>query len=152
MAGKFDFLMVSVSQLKKLSLNERPRCGLCGKTRKLTKTECCGQWICDDTDKYVLFSYARNSCYRNHDRYTLCSYHYQEGHKGDWKECQKCKKSFETEMYVWYGTNEYNFEKLPNPPSYKPTRCVRCGRIIKLAEEPHSISGGQYFCERYGYY
>ncbi len=59
---------------------EKPRCGLCGKTKKLTKTECCGHWICDDEDQYALFSYERNSCHRNHRRYTLCGYHYDEGH------------------------------------------------------------------------
>jgi hypothetical protein len=52
------------------------RCGLCGKKGKLTRTDCCGQWICDDEDKYVMFSYARNSCHRNHRRYTLCGYHH----------------------------------------------------------------------------
>jgi hypothetical protein len=26
-------------------------------------------------------------------------------------------------MYVWYGTNVYNFERLPHPPAYQPTRC-----------------------------
>jgi len=124
----------------------RPRCGLCGKTSKLTKTECCGQWICDDADQYVLFSYARNSCHRNHDRYTLCSYHYHEDHQGDWKDCQKCREDFETEMYVWYGTNEYNFGKLENPPDYEPTRCSKCGKIIVLGEEPHSRKGGEYWC------
>ena len=30
----------------------KPRCGLCGKRGNLTKTECCGQWICDDEDNY----------------------------------------------------------------------------------------------------
>jgi len=35
-----------------------PRCcGLCGATNNLTKTDCCGQWICDDEDQYELFSY-----------------------------------------------------------------------------------------------
>jgi hypothetical protein len=47
------------------------RCGLCGETKKLTRTLCCVNLICDDEDKYVMFSYARNSCHRNHDRYTL---------------------------------------------------------------------------------
>ena len=32
-----------------------------------TDTPCCNNWICDDEDQYVLFSYAHNSCYRNHD-------------------------------------------------------------------------------------
>ncbi len=48
--------------LEKNKAESNPRCGLCGKTKKLTKTECCDQWICDDEDKYVIFSYARNSC------------------------------------------------------------------------------------------
>ncbi len=129
---------------------DRPRCGLCGKMGKLTKTECCGQWICDDADQYVLFSYARNSCYRNHDRYTLCSYHHNEGHKGDWKECQECREDFETKMYVWYGTNDYNFEKLVNPPKYEPTKCAKCSKIIKLGEEGYCMTGGQYLCEKCG--
>jgi len=124
------------------------RCGLCGKSKNLTRTECCGEWICDDQDDYVLFSYARNSCYRNHDRYTLCASHYNEGHKGDWQDCQKCREGFETEMYVYFGTNEYNFVKLKNPPKYKPTRCAKCKRVIKLAEGGFSMSSGGYFCER----
>lgn len=88
---------------------DSPRCGFCGKTRKLTKTECCGQWICDDEGNYVLFSYARNSCSRNHRRYTLCGFHHTEEHPGRWTQCQRCRDEIaETEMYVWYGINEYN--------------------------------------------
>lgn len=124
----------------------KPRCGLCGKTNNLTKTECCGNWICDDANKYILFSYARNSCYRNHDRFTLCGYHYNEGHSGDWKSCKECKSDCETEMYVYYATNEYNFEKLKNPPSYRPTRCSKCKRRIVLDEGGYLIKGGEYFC------
>lgn len=125
---------------------QKPRCGLCGKTGKLTKTECCDQWICDDEDRYVIFSYARNTCYRNHDRYTLCSFHYHEGHSGDWKTCQECKDNFETEIYVGYGTNEYNFEKLENPPDYEPTRCAKCNSIIVLADGGYSMTGDGYLC------
>jgi hypothetical protein len=50
-------------------------------------------------------------------------------------------------MYVWYGTNEYNFVKLENPPQYEPTRCTKCGQVIKLAEEAFSTLGSSYFCE-----
>ena len=126
---------------------ERKQCGLCGRTRKLTRTECCGNWICDDEDAYVMFSFATNSCHRNHRRYTLCGYHYTEGHKGDWRDCEKCNKSFKTEMYVWYGTNEFNFVKLQNPPAYEPTRCINCNRVIRLSEECFSTKGDGYFCE-----
>ena len=123
------------------------RCGLCGKTGKLTRTECCGQWICDDEDEYVLFSYARNSCYRNHRRYTLCGYHHTEDHPGRWQDCPKCKDDIETEMYVWYGTNEYNFEKLEDPPEYEPTTCSKCGRVIVLTEGGYSCRGDEYLCQ-----
>lgn len=133
---------------RRQTADDRPRCGLCGKTENLTKTPCCDTWICDDADQYVLFSYARNSCYRNHDRYTLCSYHFHEEHDGDWKDCPDCRESFETEMYVWYGTNEYNFETLDNPPEYEPTKCAKCGRVISLGQDSFTIRGDDYFCER----
>ena len=139
---------------KTVKTSDRPRCGLCGKTKNLTKTECCDNWICDDEHKYVMFSYARNSCHRNHRRYTLCANHYDEGHSGDWKDCPKCRKNCGTkkdcdiEMYVWYGTNEFNFEKLPNPPKYKPTLCAGCGKAIRLGADGFSSLGGKYYCAR----
>jgi len=125
----------------------RPRCGLCGKTTKLTKTQCCDQWICDDEDQYIVFSYARNSCQRNHSCYTLCAYHYNEGHQGKWQDCPECRESFETAMYAWYATNEYNLEKLADPPSYQPTHCAKCKRAIRLGEDGYSVIGGEYLCE-----
>jgi hypothetical protein len=125
---------------------EKPRCGLCDKRGKLVKTECCGQWICDDEESYVMFSYAPNSCSRNHWRYTLCGFHFKEGHKGSWQDCKKCRKDFETEMYVYYGTNEFNFEKLANPPAFEPTRCATCNKVIKLGEDGYSISKDGTFC------
>lgn len=145
--------MTQPKKNRNLKSASKPRCGLCGKMRKLAKTECCGNWICDDEDKYVMFSYATNSCHRNHRRYTLCGFHHVEEHSGDWKTCRDCK-AFETEMYVWYGTNEYNFEKLPTPPAYKPTKCSQCGTVIVLGEDAYSIrpgkAGREYWCEECG--
>jgi hypothetical protein len=138
-----------IRKKKRENATNVPRCGLCGKTSNLTRTECCDQWICDDEDQYVLFSYARNSCYRNHRRYTLCSYHYVEDHPGSWKDCLICKNDFEeAEMYVYYGTNEYNFEKLENPPDYEPTKCAKCNAVIILGEDAYSMHGENYFCEK----
>ena len=124
------------------------KCSLCGKTRTLTTTECCGNWICDDEGAYVPFSYARNSCDRNHRRYTLCGFHHTEEHSGRWTECKRCRDDIaETEMYVWYGTNEYNVEKLQNPPSYEPTHCAKCRAVITLGEDGYSTLGDKYFCD-----
>lgn len=130
-----------------MTAKNKQKCGLCGKTKNLTKTECCGQWICDDESEYVMFSYAKNSCHRNHRRLTLCAFHYAEGHSGDWAECEACREAFDTEDYVCYGTNEYNFRKLTNPPKFEPTRCSKCGRIIDRMHEGFVQSGVDYFCE-----
>jgi len=124
-----------------------PRCGLCGKSGALIRTACCDNLICDDQHTYRLFSYARNSCDRNHSRYTLCSYHYNESHSGDWMTCRLCREAFKTEMYVWYGTNEHNFKKLENPPVYEPTLCASCSSRIRLGEDGYTLKPtGEYVC------
>jgi hypothetical protein len=124
----------------------KKKCGLCGKTRKLVRTECCGQWICDDEADYALFSYATNSCSRNHRRYTLCGYHDVEGHSGKWQDCPKCRRDIQPEMYAYYGTNDYNFEKLAEVPAFKPTRCAKCNRVIRLAQEGYAMTAKGYIC------
>ena len=43
------------------------------------KTECCGNWVCGDEGDYVMFSYSRDICSRNHRRFTLCGSHHTEG-------------------------------------------------------------------------
>jgi hypothetical protein len=127
----------------------KPSCGLCGKSIKLIKTICCNQWVCDDNDKYRLFTYAHNSCWRNHDRYTVCAFHHHEKHLGTWQTCLRCKNSFDTEDYVDMVTNKYNFEKLKNPPSFKPTKCVLCHKTIVRAEEGFTIVPKKGFvCEK----
>lgn len=130
------------------SAKSKKQCGLCGATKNLTATECCGQWVCDDEDQYQLFSYAHNSCSRSHRRYTLCGHHNAEGHDGEWQECTKCREGVEVEMYVYYGTNEYNFEKLANPPTFEPTRCFKCTKVIKLGKDGHSVTRDGYYCTR----
>jgi len=119
---------------RKFPPSSGPVCGLCGKRGKLTRTPCCGQWICDDEDQYRVFSYARNSCFRNHSHYTLCAFHHNEGHEGDWQTCQACLNEFPGELYAYHGTNEYNFVKLMNPPPFEPTHCDKCGAVVSLVE------------------
>lgn len=136
------------SKKPKLDENgEEKKCFICGATSHLVRTPCCGKWICDDADQYVMFSYARNSCYRNHSRFTLCGAHYAEGHKGDWKTCKKCRKLAEPEMVAWYGTNEYNWEKMPDPPAFKPTLCSKCGKRIVLPDGGYAYTREGYVCE-----
>lgn len=72
--------------------------------------------------------YAPSRCYQNHDQYTLCSFHSAEEHAGRWQDCDDCRGEFPTEIYVYYGTNKYNFETLESPPSFEPTRCANAER------------------------
>ena len=131
--------------------SEKQCCGICGSSRKkLIRTKCCNNWICDDQEDYVLFSYARNSCFRNHQRYTLCAVHFNEGHQGRWQDCKKCLKMFSVEMYNWYGANEYNFERLDKLLPFTPIRCGQCGVIIFESRDDYSIlPDDTYRCERF---
>lgn len=49
-------------------------------------------------------------------------------------------------MYVYYGTNEYNFTVLENPPKFKPTYCSECGNVIRLSEGGYTLDGDAYVC------
>lgn len=139
--------MTTIVRSEQKSRQPRKRCGLCGKTKNLIKTECCGNWICDDEHKYVMFSYARNSCHRNHRKQTLCAFHYGEGHEGDWRTCKRCRQEFKTELYVYFGTNEYNFDKLTDVPAFEPTLCTGCGERIRLGTDGYTVKpDGTYWC------
>lgn len=43
-------------------------------------------------------------------------------------------------MYVWYGTNQWNLEKLQHPPSYEPTHCAVSGRVIVLSRDGYEVA------------
>lgn len=95
-------------------MGTKAKCGLCGTTEQpLTKTDCCDNWVCNYVHVYADFC-ARYSCYRNHDRLTLCAYHHHKSHEGLWQDCKQCKDSFDAPDYVEMGTNEYNFCVLKN--------------------------------------
>ena len=126
---------------------KKSACGLCGKTKNLVKTLCCDNWICDDVHEYVPFSYATNSCYRSHDRYTLCSFHHNNSHSGDWKNCKKCKHEFEIESYVDFGTNNFNFEKLINPPKIS-IKCVNCNFQSGSAQDFSFQTSTGWYCNK----
>jgi len=44
-----------IAKHKTVKKEPNPRCGLCGKTKNLIKTECCGNWMCNDEHKYITF-------------------------------------------------------------------------------------------------
>lgn len=125
-------------------------CGLCGnRMPPFTLTTCCNRVVCDDQSDYQLMSYARNSCSRNHWRYSLCSFHHTEGHgSSDWKTCQECKSSFEE--YEWFkmGSNPPEAPACVNFPDDVLTsetrpalpRCSQCQKEINFyANEAFSV-------------
>ena len=102
----------------------------------------CGNWVSGDEGDYVMFSIRRDICSRE----TIAVLRsagitIRRDIKGGWKTCKKCYDDFkhELEMYVWYGTNEYNFERLPNPPGFEPTYCAKCKEKSSLSDGGWSI-------------
>jgi hypothetical protein len=139
--------MATKRKVKK-SINNTKKCGLCGSsTKPLTKTPCCDNWICDDSADYVLFSYEKNSCYRNHSRYTLCAFHFNEKHHGKWQTCETCKNIFDDPNYVDLGTNEFNFNVLENPKKIE-IQCVHCGRVVNSLDKISYQTNKGYFCNK----
>ena len=67
-------------------------CFVCGATSKevnLEYTDCCNAVVCDNEHEYEMMSYSRDHCLRSHLRYTMCGFHKNEGHSGDWRQCQR---------------------------------------------------------------
>jgi len=72
--------------------------------------------------------------------------HFVEEHRGSWQDCKKCRRLIEPELYAYFGTNDYNFEKLANPPAYEPTHCTGCNKVIKLASDSYTLAKGGTYC------
>jgi len=143
----------------KIAKKNKPKCGICGKTTKLKKTECCGQWICNDWNPGSTLALATNSCSHNHTRLTLCGHHYAFKHPGDVNTCLLCKNAFEEELYAYLKTNEYNFnvngksanKKLPvlslqTNSDEAIGKCTQCNKVINLVDDSYTIKGNDYFC------
>lgn len=89
-------------------------CRFCGdSTVPLVKTRCCNQWICCDTAR--LSFRGGGFCQDEHERYSMCHFHYQERHAGDYKECKECSDFWEKE----YRTFEHGSR---NKPKYDKPR------------------------------
>ncbi len=92
---------------------EASSCFVCGATSNevnLGYTDCCNAVVCDNEHEYKMCSYSRDHCKRSHSRYTTCGSHKNEGHSGDWRQCQQCDERLNDEPGVrsWYNTNAFN--------------------------------------------
>ena len=103
--------------------------------------------MCNDAGAYVMFSYAGNSRYRNHDMYMLGAYHYHEEHSNDWQSCGKCKDDMAIENYVDYAMNDCNFEKLKNPSKISIT-CCNCSFKSNTVHDFTIQSSNGWYCAK----
>lgn len=63
----------------------------------LIKTRCCNKWICCDTD-YISIR-GGGYCQFEHESYSACYFHYNEGHKGTLSKCKECRDFFDADEY-----------------------------------------------------
>ena len=69
-------------------------CRFCGDARvPLVKTPCCEKWICCDTDPISIR--GGGYCQDEHERYSPCYFHYNEGHTGPQADCEQCRKELD---------------------------------------------------------
>ena len=86
-------------------------CCFCGdNSLPLVKTKCCERWSCCDT-KFLSFRGA-GRCEFEHENESICHFHYNEKHLGQWQECKECidfigKKQFEIEAKYRTNTPRY---------------------------------------------
>ena len=85
-------------------------CRFCGDAEApLVKTPCCEQWICCDT-AFLSFR-GGGRCQVEHERFSLCSSHYEDGHGGPWESCQKCRDFWSPRDYKIYAENPINWPR-----------------------------------------
>jgi hypothetical protein len=103
------------------------QCGLCyrnfrdcwiDKKCSLTKTDCCKKWICNDESARDMRSFSKDckdqfSCYKSHRKYSMCNFHYAEGHRGRWNNCATCRS--EQSDYDESNKEWFNFGVNPKP-------------------------------------
>ena len=124
-------------------------CGLCGnKFGPFVKTPCCGRVVCDTEGDYQMFSYERvGQCARNHRNHSVCGFHYNESHRGDWKDCAKCEEYFHPFDYAVKAVSQarsgtiykYNFDDNVrtdlDPASIPMPQCFECTNRVNTTEE-----------------
>lgn len=50
-------------------------------------------------------------------------------------------------MYEYYGTNEFNFERLDERLDYRAQTCADCGAVIELSKGGYAVQpDGKYLC------
>ena len=88
-----------------------------------------------------MFSYARNSCHRNHNHYTLCAHHRnRREHEGDWKSVRAMPEQLYDRRLYLIKTSKCRLRRLPDifrPAFYeRRIKCIReAGKRLFSAAE-----------------
>ncbi|RKZ93009.1 MAG: hypothetical protein DRQ43_08505 [Gammaproteobacteria bacterium] len=86
-------------------------CAFCGNKRTpLVMTPCCQQLICCDTS-YVSYR-GGGYCHFEHENGSICHFHYNEKHQGNWQDCEECRDFFGEYEF------KYRVEDWTNTPYY----------------------------------
>jgi hypothetical protein len=72
----------------------------------LVKTRCCEQWIFCDTE-FLSFR-GGGYCQFQHEHYSICHFHYNEGHSGAWQDCDECRDFFGEQEFKWLSEDPMN--------------------------------------------
>jgi hypothetical protein len=145
-------------------------CGLCYSIEgPFVKTKCCTRWVCDTEGNYATGSRDRDGrCERNHQLGSICGWHHQEGHAGDWKDCSLCQDFFHPFDYAVKASSQskgstnrrYNFDDNVrhdlDPTKADFPSCDTCGAPVDTTEEitktlmmRNAMAGGKNFCKKH---
>jgi len=82
-------------------------CFICGDdTAPLVRTPCCKQWVCCDT---AYLSYQGGGyCQFEHENSSICHFHHNEKHQGNWQDCEECILFFGNEEFDLMSKNQMN--------------------------------------------
>lgn len=82
-------------------------CHFCGDDRApLVITPCCGELICCDT---AYMSYRGGGrCQFEHENESICHFHYNDKHQGEWHDCAECSDLFGDAEFEWMSKAKIN--------------------------------------------
>ena len=159
-SSKRTSTQASSGRSSKQARNACPPCELCGAEEEdwtIVKTECCGRVVCSDKKGEwnkcshgfdIITTYG---CERNHEKYSVCYYHFVEEHEGRWQDCSICRFTWPVKTYVELATDpRANFEPLKKSqlPPTKMGQCSEKQHKMKVwADAPDEVNK-QLLCER----
>lgn len=146
-AADIDFSRLMLGPRARSSNPKRASCFACGSPKQLIPTECCGSLVCVSPPGVGPYSNPVHDCKGSHARYTLCGYHFDAEHGGDWTSCEQCKAEFEPELYQFYASNRFNSVSVHVSLEViqKPS-CTDCGKTFSILADAFAVEKNEFLC------